>query len=148
MEETVMVSCSVYKLLKEGSRYVKSGKKLDRTDIILPRGYVEEKNYSWETNGLWHEKDEEKTNAFYKAQELKYKAKQDAQKKKGQLTEVMSEILENANKSNKPTKSATKKEETVDSAEELDVLKAEYQEKFGKKAHHLWGIDKLKEKLQ
>lgn len=138
MEETVMVSCDVYLLLKEGNRYVKNGMKLDRTNLILPRGYVEEKNISWETNGLWHEKDEEKTKIFYEKQELKYKSRQNAEKKKGQLTEVMSEILENANK---PIK-------LDDDTDELVSLKAEYFEKFGKKAHHLWGIDKIKEKLQ
>jgi|AntAceMinimDraft_17_1070374.scaffolds.fasta_scaffold02404_7 hypothetical protein len=138
MQETTMVSCIVYRLLKEGNSYVKNGKKVDRTDIILPRGYVEEKNYSWETNGLWHEKDEEKTTLFYEKQALKYKNKEKAQKKKGQLTEVMTEILDNANK-------PIELDEDVD---ELVLLKAEYFEKFGKKAHHLWKVDKLKEKLQ
>ena len=138
MDKTVVVACNVYTLLKEGNRYVKNGKKLEREGIILARGYVEEKNHSWETNGLWHEKDEEKTDILYDRQILKYENMKKAQKKKGQLTEVMTEILDNANK-------PIELDEDVD---ELVLLKAEYFEKFGKKAHHLWKVDKLKEKLQ
>jgi len=132
-----MVSCDVHMLLKEGNSYVKNGMKLVRSNVILPRGYVEEKNNSWKSNGLWHEKDEEGTIIYYEQGKLKNEAKRNAKKKKSQLTEVMSEILENANR---PI-------DLDDDVDELVALKAEYVDKFGKKPHYLWKKDKLTEKL-
>ena len=140
-QESVMVVCNVYRLLKSGNSFIKDGMRLERSNIAIPRGYVEEKNHDWELNGLWHEKDEEATEIYYEQGKLKRENRAKAEKVAGQLRDTLTKVLEQGSV-------ITKKEVIEDDSEELETLKAEYLEKFGKKAHHLWKVDKLKEKLQ
>ena len=140
-QESVMVICSVYKLLKSGNSYTKDGMRLERSNIAIPRGYVEEKNYDWESNGLWHEKDEETTEIYYEKGKIKRENRAKAEKVAGQLRDTLTKVLEQGSVN-------TKQEVVEDDLDELETLKTKYFKKFGKKAHHLWKVDKLKEKLQ
>lgn len=133
---TVMVVCDIYKLFKEGKSFTKSGMQIKRTNAVQTREWAELNNEKWKEIGLWYEIDDEKTAKYYEVGEAKRDNKKKALKKKQQLTDVMSGILEGANE----------KVEVDD--DELDMLKAEYQEKFGKKPFYKWGIEELTEKLK
>jgi len=135
---TTMVVCNIYKLFKDGKSFTKEGKKLKRSNSVVTRQWAEEKSADWRNSGLLFEIDDEKTAEYYKKGDLKRQMRKDAENKKNQLTEMASNMLENASK-------VVELDEDVD---ELIRLKAEYTEKFNKKPFHGWGIDKLTEKLQ
>lgn len=133
---TVMVVCDIYKLLKDGKSFTKNGKQIKRTNAVQTREWAEQNNEKWSEIGLWYEIDEVKTLEYYEKGNAKRENKKKALGKKQQLTEVMSEILEKAN-------------EVVEiDDEELNKLKDEYQEKFGKKPFYKWGVEELTEKLK
>lgn len=138
--KSIMVVCNVHKLFREGKSYTKDGKKLVRSEIVIPRAYVEEKNFNWKSNGQWHIIDEEATDEYYRKGEIKRQKRLNEDKTTEQLKEVLLETL--TPKKSKPAK----KVEVNDS--ELEDLKSQYLEKFEKKPHHLWGVKTLKEKLQ
>jgi len=133
-----MVVCNIYELLKRGKEFTKEGKVLKRSNSVITRDWADEKNNDWKNSGLWFEIDDEKTSEYYKKGELKRQMRKEAEDKKNKLTEMASNMLDNASK-------VIELDEDVD---ELIRLKAEYKEQFGKKPFHKWGIDELTEKLK
>lgn len=131
--ETQIVICNVYKLFRDGSDFTKDSKKIVRTDIAMIRSYVNEKNSDWKNNGLWHEIDEEKTKEYYINGEERLKEERNQIKVESQLKDILVDVIKTGKNQN---------------SSEIEELRAEYKNKFGKKPHHLWGINKLKEKLQ
>lgn len=116
-----MVVCNVYKLLKDGKSFTKRGMELKRSEIALSRDWVERHNSQWGKCGLWHEILEEETEKFY---ELKEQARLDRKKKseiKSRMNDALTSIVESSNHV---------AEEEFD---EMEALRAEYEEKTGKK---------------
>ena len=110
MEKTVTVIANVYKLFKDGKRFTKHSKKLVRSDIAIPRAYVEEKNDKWEENGLWHEIDEDATVEYYKKGAIKIaKRKADAEAK-AKLKDVLTDVLVEGSKGVKKVEEPTEPE--------------------------------------
>ena len=138
--QSIMVVCNVHKLFREGKSFTKEGKKLVRSEVVIPRAYVESQNHQWKLNGLWHVIDEKATTEYYKQGEIKRQKRLKKEETSEKLKDVLIEALDK-----KPSKPAKKVKET-DS--ELEDLKSQYVEKFDKKPHHLWGVKTLKEKLQ
>ncbi len=135
---TTMVVCNIYELLKRGKSFTKEGKVLKRSNSVITRDWAETKNSDWENSGLWFDIDDEKTAEYYKKGELKREKRKEAEDKKNRLTEMASNMLDNASKT----------VELDDDIDELVALKAQYKEKFGKKAFYKWGIKELTEKLK
>ena len=133
-----MVVCNIYKLLKDGKSFTKQGMAIKRTNSVVTREWAELNNESWKEKGLWFEIDDDLTDEYYEKGKQKRENRKKAQNQKKQLTSVVSDILETANKS----------VVIDDDVDELVKLKSEYQEKFGKKPFHKWGIKELTEKLK
>ena len=137
---TVMVVCDVYELLKQGKSFTKQGKVIKTTNSVVQRSWAESKNDDWQNAGLWYDIDEQRTKEYYEKGALKRANRNKAQKIKKQLTETLTDVIETANK--------VVEKEVEEDDEELAELKAKYIEKFDKKPHYKWGIEKLTEKLQ
>ena len=138
-----MVVCNIYKLLKDGKSFTKQGMAIKRTNSVVTREWAELNNESWKEKGLWFEIDDDLTDEYYEKGKQKRENRKKAQIKKTQLTSVVSDILETANK--------TVEDEDVvieEDVSEFVRLKAEYIEKFGKKPFHKWGVKELTEKLK
>ena len=126
-----MVVCNVYKLMKDGNTFVKNGMKAERTNAVMTRDYVEQKNENWQQNGRWFEIDEEATAEYESLREVKRQERKNKSKTKEKLNELLTELEKN------------------DSSEddEKKELRAKYKELYGKNAFGAWGVDKLKEKI-
>ena len=135
-----MVVCNIYKLLKDGKSFTKQGMSVKRTNSVVTREWAELNNESWKEKGLWFEIDDDLTDEYYEKGKQKRENRKKAQIKKTQLTSVVSDILETANK--------TIEVEVEEDVSEFVRLKAEYIEKFGKKPFHKWGVKELTEKLK
>ena len=137
-----MVVCNIYKLLKDGKSFTKQGMSIKRTNSVITREWAELNNEKWQEKGLWFEIDEDLTDEYYVKGTAKRENRKKALNKKKQLTSVVSDILETANKT------VEDEDVIVEDVSELVRLKAEYVEKFGKKPFHKWGIKELTEKLK
>lgn len=131
---STMVITNVYKLFKDGNHFKKESKKLMRSEIALPRAFVEEKNAKWEQNGLWHEIDEDATKKYYIWGEKKVAkriAEAEAQEK---LKNVLTDVLVQGSKVIEPKK-VEKIESTDDNSNEVNLkeLQEEYKKVTGKK---------------
>ena len=144
--DTIMVICSVYKLMRNGNSYDKESKKMERARIALERSYVEDKNHNWKNNGMWHEIDKEATEEFYELREQRRLDVIEDDQVKGQLNEILTNVVKQGiSKSSKKAPSVKVKKE--EPKEDLSDLREEYQEVFGKKAFNGWSIEQLKSKI-
>lgn len=137
-----MVVCNIYRLFRNGTKFTKEGKKLERSDIFIPREYALLKNEKWNENGLWHEINEEKTIEFYELKEKKRLERIKNNKISGKLKEVMVDVI---------SKGSDIAEIEVESEEvdgELKQLRNDYKKKYNKKAYYNWSSEQLKEKLK
>lgn len=129
-----MAITNVYKLFKDGKRFKKESKKLMRSEIALPRAFVEEKNAKWEQNGLWHEIDEDATTkyiAWGEKKRAKKAAEVEAQEK---LKNVLTDVLTTGSKVLKKEKTAKKQTKPDDeSVKILKALRIQYKEVIGKR---------------
>lgn len=134
-----MVVCNVYKLLKDGKSFTKRGMELKRSKVALSKGWVDRHNPQWQSFGQWFEILDEETEKFY---ELKEQARLD-RKKKNEIKSKMNEALTSMVESTSHV--------AEDEVEEMDALRAEYEEKTGKKLsarfrnNKEWIESKLKE---
>lgn len=144
MRRTKMVVVDVYQLPKMGGSFTKTGKVLKRSSIAMERDWVDRKNNNWQNAGMWHEIDEEATDDFYELQKQRREDKKKAKATTKRFNEALSGVLET---SKTITPIEVEAEQSTEDADELAELRAEYKEKFNKRAFHGWGIDKLKEKM-
>ncbi len=134
--ETRAVVCNVYKLLRNGKKFSKEGKILERSNVVLLRDYVNEKNEFWFENGLWHEIDEEATKDYYSLKTKENEERKEKEMVEGKLKDVLTDVIKDGVK--KVTKDNS----------EIKELRKQYKEKYGKNAFAGWDVDKLKEKLK
>ena len=164
--ETEMVVCNIYKLFRNGKSFTKEGKKLERSEIAIPREYVEDQNADWRNLGLDYVIDEEATALFYEKREeerlRKIKNSKISKKVAENLTNMLDLGVDDV-EIEKPKKSKPIKVEEIEVVEEkvvkqeinitgLGNLKVAYLEKFGKhvpvnkKNDNQWILDKLNDR--
>lgn len=168
--ESEMVVCNIYKLFRNGKSFTKEGKKLERSDIAIPRQYVEDQNADWQNLGLDYVIDEDATELFYEKREeerlRKIKNSKISKKVAENLTNMLDlGIEEDEDEIEKPKKKVkAKKVEEIEVIEEKEVVKTEititgngnlrvaYLEMFGKhvpinkKNDDKWILDKLNDR--
>lgn len=141
-----MVVCNIYKLFRNGNSFTKEGKKLERSDIVIPRTYVEDQNYNWKTLGYDYVIDEEKTEEFYELREqerlLKIKNAKISKKVAENLTNMLDlgvDDVEIPKKTPKKVKEIEVVDEEVVEVQKDEItitgngnLRVAYLDKFGK----------------
>ena len=164
--ETEMVVCNIYKLFRNGKSFTKEGKKLERSEIAIPRQYVEDQNADWQNLGLDYVIDEEATALFYEKREEERLRKIKNNKISKKVAENLTNMLDLGIDDVEIEKPKKKKEVKVEEIEVVDekVVKTEititgngnlrvaYLEKFGKhvpinkKNDDKWILDKLNDR--
>ena len=113
--------CNVYKLLRSGTTVTKEGKVLERSNIAIPKNWVDEKNADYKNYGKWFEILEDETEAFYEKREIARKARQKADEIKSRLNDALTQAVEVGSK-------IAEKEFS-----EIEELRNKYEEELGKK---------------
>ena len=161
--ESEMVVCNIYKLFRNGKSFTKEGKKLERSNIAIPRQYVEDQNADWQNLGLDYVIDEDATELFYEKREEERLRKIKNSKISKKVAENLTNMLDLGVEDVEIEKPKAKKKAKV---EEIDVIEDEvvkteititgngnlrvaYLEMFGKhvpinkKNDDKWILDKL-----
>ena len=116
--------CGVYRLFKlskgVANTFTTEYKKLERDLHVVNHDYADLINHNSLINGSLYEYDEKASDLYWAKKPYKVVAKEE--------------------------KVADKAEDSID--DNIEALKAEYEELSGKKAHHLWKSDKLVEEIE
>ena len=140
--ETVVAVCNIYELTKRSGKFIDFKKDkglLLRSEILLEREYINEKNESCYRNGIWHEVNEDLTVEYFE-NGAKLKSKREKAKVKAKkLTEVLTNVLETADEINS-------EEEDVDLNELRESFKLKFEKDVpvNKKNDKNWILNKLK----
>ena len=163
--ETEMVVCNIYKLFRNGKSFTKEGKKLERSNLAIPRSYALDQNYNWKTLGYDYEIDEDATELFYEKREETRLRKIKNSKISKQVADNLTNMLDLGNEEEeiiiKPKQKVKIEEIEIVEEEEIENkinitglgnLKVAYLDKFGKhvpvnkKNDEEWILNKLNDK--